>query len=259
MTDHWNPQQYDRFAAERSQPFFHLAALVRAKDQMRVLDLGCGSGRLTRELYRMLRAAHTLGIDSSEAMLAESRAYAEPGLNFRLDDIERFHAPPGSFDLIFSNAAIQWVDDHEPLLARLTELLAPGGQVAIQMPANDDHPTHVIAAELASLAPYRDAMEGYVRQFRVLKPEQYSSLLHRLHYAEQHVRLQVYGHVLGSREDVVEWVKGTMLTDYQRRMPPELFDRFLADYRAALLPKLSDARPFFYPFKRILFWGVRSD
>jgi trans-aconitate 2-methyltransferase len=102
-------------------------------------------------------------------------------------------------------------------------------------------------------------MEGYVRQFRVLKPEQYSSLLHRLQYAEQHVRLQVYGHVLGSREDVVEWVKGTMLTDYQRRMPPELFDRFLADYRAALLPKLSDARPFFYPFKRILFWGVRSD
>ena len=259
VSDHWNPKQYDRFAAERGQPFFDLSALVRAKPQMRVVDLGCGSGRLTRELHRKLRAAHTLGIDSSEAMLAESRAHAEPRLEFRLDDISSFDAPQGSLDLIFSNAAIQWVDDHETLLARLTEMLAPGGQLAVQMPANDDHPTHVVAAEVAARAPFRDAISGHVRKVRVLKPEQYSHLLHRLGYVEQHVRLQVYGHVLASRDEVIEWVKGTMLTEYQRRMPAALFARFLEEYRASLLPKLSDARPYFYPFKRILCWGVQSD
>jgi trans-aconitate 2-methyltransferase len=71
------------------------------------------------------------------------------------------------------------------------------------------------------------------------------------------VRLQVYGHQLASRDEVVEWVKGTLLIDYQQRMPADLYDRFLQTYRARLLPRLADTRPYFYPFKRILFWARR--
>jgi trans-aconitate 2-methyltransferase len=91
----------------------------------------------------------------------------------------------------------------------------------------------------------------------VLSPEAYAELLHRLGFAEQHVRLQVYAHTLASRDEVVEWVRGTMLTDYQRRMPADAFARFLARYREVLLSRLADERPFLFPFKRVLLWGRR--
>ena len=75
--------------------------------------------------------------------------------------------------------------------------------------------------------------------------------------SRQHVRLQVYAHELESREAVVEWVRGSLLTDYERRLPAELWPRFLERYRERLLPQLEDTRPFFYPFKRVLLWGAR--
>src|SRR5205823_2608818 len=81
--------------------------------------------------------------------------------------------------------------------------------------------------------------------------------LHRLGYAEQHVRLQVYLHRLASRDEVVEWVKGTLLTDYQRRLPAELYARFVARYRERLLPALEDTCPYFFTFKRVLLWAQR--
>ena len=91
----------------------------------------------------------------------------------------------------------------------------------------------------------------------MLAPETYAAVLDRLGYVAQHVRLQVYVHHLDSRAGVVEWVKGTLLTEYERRLSPEDFARFLERYRARLLPLLEDARPYLYPFKRILMWGQR--
>jgi len=254
MRDTWNPHQYERFAEERSQPFFDLAALVQPGEGMSVVDLGCGTGKLTAQLHRKLGAKETLGVDSSAAMLKQAGALEAPGLRFEAGNIATF-SPPRKFDLIFSNAAIHWVPDHEQLLGRLSKLLSPGGQLAVQIPANHDHPTHVIAGEVASRAQFRDALGGYARSSNVLAPETYSQILHRLRFSQQHVRLQVYGHTLASRDDVLEWVKGTLLTDYQKRMPAELFGEFLREYRDALLPRLADERPYFYPFKRILFWG----
>lgn len=252
--DAWDPAQYERFKTERSQPFFDLLALVRRKPGMRAVDLGCGTGELTRALHERLEASETLGIDGSDAMLAKAGAFATPGLRFEKGDIGTL-APERPFDLVFSNAALQWIDGHEGLLARLTETVAPGGQLAFQVPANSDHPSHTVAAEVAREEPFRSAMAGTPRKSPVLPPDVYATLLHRLGYAEQHVRLQVYGHRLASRDEVVEWVKGTLLTEYEKRLPPDLFGKFLERYRAALLPRLEDARPHFYPFKRILAWA----
>src|SRR5262245_43458962 len=102
MKDAWNPEQYNRFRAERSAPFFDLLALVRPIAGMRVIDLGCGTGELTRELHQRLGARETLGIDSSTAMLEKAAAHAGDGLSFARGDIGEF-APPASFDLVFSN------------------------------------------------------------------------------------------------------------------------------------------------------------
>ena len=254
--DAWNPTQYERFRDERSQPFYDLLALVQPRPGMRVVDLGCGPGDLTAELHRRLQARETLGVDSSAAMLSKSAALAGEGLRFERGDVADFAAPQ-PFDLVFSNAALQWLPDHAGLLRRLTDAVATDGQLAVQVPANCDHPSHAVAHQVAREAPFRDALGGDARGKPVLEPEEYALLLHRLGYREQHVRLQVYGHRLASRADVIEWVKGTLLTDYQRRLPADLWSRYLERYQERLLPQLEDARPYFYPFKRILFWGRR--
>jgi trans-aconitate 2-methyltransferase len=254
----WNPEQYERFRDERTQPFLDLMALVRPRPNMRVIDLGCGTGELTRLLHEHLQARETVGLDNSAAMLARSDEFAGDGLRFEMGDIDEYTiASAQPYDLIFSNAALQWVPGHREPIGRLTAALAEGGQLAVQVPANQDHPSHVFATELALEEPFREALGGYVRQSPVLRPDEYSVLLDRSGFREQHVRLQVYPHRLRSREDVVEWVKGTLLTDYRRRMPPGVFARFLERYRDRLLASLEEARPFFFPFKRILFWAAR--
>jgi trans-aconitate 2-methyltransferase len=257
MTSVWNPAQYEKFRDERSAPFYDLLALVQPVPRGRVVDLGCGTGALTQELHRHTEAAETLGIDSSETMLAKAAEFAGDGLRFERGDIVAF-APGQPFDVVFSNAALQWVDGHEALFTRLTRAVARGGQLAVQVPANADHPSHLTARAVAAEEPFASAMNGYLRAWPVQEPDWYATLLDRLGYREQSVRLQVYGHHLESREGVIEWVRGTYLTDYQERMPAELFAQYLVRYRELLLPQLEDRRPFFYPFKRILIWGRKG-
>ena len=253
--DTWDPERYGRFAAERAAPFHDLLSLVRPVPGGRVVDLGCGGGELTAQLHRRLEAAETLGLDSSPAMLERAAGLAGGGLRFELGDIAGF--AEGGWDVVFSNAALHWLPDQAGLLGRLVACLNPGGQLAVQMPANHDHPSHVVATEVAGAEPFRSALGGYRRESPVRAPEWYAELLDRLGLAAQHVRLQVYLHHLAARDEVVEWVRGTLLTDYQSRMPEELFEEFLAAYRRRLLPRLSDTRPYRYPFKRLLFWGRR--
>ncbi len=255
--DSWDPAQYERFRDERSLPFFDLLALVRGRPGLRVVDLGCGTGELTRRLHEHLYARETLGIDSSDAMLAKAQAHAGGGLSFEKRTIDAFADAPGDpWDVVFSNAALHWVSGHDELVAKLTRALAPGGQIAIQVPAAHDHPSHLAAAEVAREEPFAKALRGYVRYAPVLLPEQYAHLLDALGYREQQVRLQVYGHHLESRDQVVEWMKGSLLTGYEKRLSPELFARFLDRYREVLMPRLPDTRPHFFPFKRILFWAA---
>src|SRR5882762_9211829 len=146
----WNPEQYGRFRDERSRPFFDLLGLVQQRPGMRVADLGCGPGELTRDLHKTLKAQETVGVDNSEAMLAKSHAYAGHGVTFEHADLREFAERPANesaFDLVFSNAAMQWVPDQPNVIAQLTRMLAPGGQLAIQLPANQDHPSHATIRE----------------------------------------------------------------------------------------------------------------
>ncbi len=252
----WDPEQYARFREERTRPFHDLAALVQPQPGLRVIDLGCGTGELTAWLHGHLGARETLGVDSSEAMLAGSSAYTGGGLRFERADIVGV-APErlGTFDLVFSNAALQWVTGHEELFPRLLRLLRPGGQLAVQMPANSGHLSHRTAGLVAREQPYAGALGGWVREDPVQEPEWYAELLYDHGVAAQRVRHEVYGHTLESPRAIVEWVKGSLLTAYQQRLPDELYERFVADYEARLVAELGDRSPYFYPFRRLLLWA----
>jgi len=252
----WDPALYARFREERTQPFRDLLALVRPSPGMRVVDLGCGTGELTEVLHRHLGARETLGIDASEAMLAAATARAGGGLRFERGDIVRFGAER-AWDLVFSNAALQWIPAHGEVLARLAAALTDGGQLAVQLPANEDHPSQQVAAEVATEEPFRTALGGDLYPLTVLAPEAYALLLARLGFRAQHVRLQVYLHALGSRAEVVEFMQGSLLTDYRRRLSADLYQRFFDRYRERLLARLEDTRPHLYAFKRILAWAAR--
>lgn len=254
--DAWDPQQYERFAAERSLPFFDLVGLLAPVPGGRLVDLGCGTGSLTAKLPELLGVAEVLGVDNSPAMLDEAAAHAGPAVSFAVGDLGAWD-DPGRWDVVLANASLQWVPDHTAVLTRWARSLRGHGQLAVQVPANADHPSHLVAAEVAAEEPFASAFPGGVPPdvvaANVLAPERYAILLHDLGFTTQTVRLQVYAHHLPSTASVVEWVRGTSLTRFQTALPPELFDELLARYRARLVATLGDRSPYFYPFKRILF------
>jgi trans-aconitate 2-methyltransferase len=257
VTDTWDPSQYNKYRLEREQPFYDLLAMIKPAPGMDVVDLGCGTGSLTRKLHAALNAHSTLGIDRSARMLEEATTNGVPaGLRFEVGDMNGFSAQ-GAFDLIFSNAAFHWVTGHEALIARLSAALKPNGQLAFQIPASHDAASHLVADELTDVEPFKAAFRGWHRPQPVLKPDEYARLLYLAGFPAPRVSLIVYVHMLAGPEAVVDWMKGTLLTEYARHLPSELYDPFLAAYRERLLQRLDRRQPYFFPFKRILCWGQK--
>jgi trans-aconitate 2-methyltransferase len=252
--DSWSPGQYERFAAEREEPFWDLLGLVGAAAGGRAIDLGCGTGALTAELHRRSGAAETVGIDSSARMLERAAPHAGDGVRFEQAHIARYE-PDGELDIVFSNAALHWLPDHPRLFARLRSWLRPGGQLAIQMPDNMEAVTHRVAAEVGREPRFAASLDGKERRGAILSAEEYAVLLHELGFERQTVQRRIYTHLLPGRDDVVEWFRGSLLTEYERHLDAEDFVAFLARYRELLLPRLDDRRPYLLPFPRLLIWG----
>jgi len=254
--DSWNPQQYEKFKVERSQPFYDLMNLLETpRSQVKIMDLGCGTGELTAELHHFMRADQTTGLDSSQQMLSKAQVFAENNLKFISGDINTW-IPTEDYDIIFSNAALQWCSNHPALLARLKKALRARGQLAVQMPMNHDYPTHTIAAKMSSEEPWRSLLkEPFDNVSTMLTVEEYATLLFKLGFKRQRVFLNVYGHILESRDEVVEWVQGSLLTHIQRQLATADFLRFKTEYQQRLFAHLPGEKPFFYPFKRVFIWG----
>lgn len=260
MAVDWSPAQYRRFATERAQPFHDLIALVEPGSIRSAADLGCGPGELTAMAASRLAVDQMTGIDNSPSMLAAARHHERDGLAFVDGDISSWTSER-DHDLVIAAASLQWIPDHAAVLQRWTDALRAGGQIAVQLPANAHMPAHTVARDVAGREPFRSAFGSQGPPVdpvgaNVLEPEAYAQLLHETGFRRQHVRLVVYPHVLESSRDVVQWVKGTTLTRFERRLPAPVFAEFLAEYERALLDVIGDdGDPYFFPFRRILFWG----
>ncbi len=252
----WDLNQYEKFKNQRAKPFWDLARLIVPGDDLKtMIDLGCGSGELTSQLHTQLHLQQTIGMDSSKEMLEKADQFKKPGLNFTVADIKTYQ-PEHKVDLVFSNAALQWVPNHPALFKQITDILKPHGQLAVQMPFNFDHPSHQIAQHLGHTV-FKNKMLDEEREIPMLKIEEYTELLYSLGFDDPIVRVQVYPHSMKSGHDVIEWVKGTLLTDFKKKMKPDDFSLFLQQYTEQLLKQIGHG-PYLYCFKRILMWGRRS-
>ncbi len=249
----WDPKQYLKFQAERFAPFDDLVGLLDVRPGLRVVDLGCGTGDLTLRLADRLPQSDVLGLDSSAEMLARAQPLARAGLRFEQRPIEQVI---GSWDLVFSHAALQWVDDHCALIPRVFALVAPGGQIAVQVPSNHHHDSHVFIHETAAEEPFRSALGGWTRIVPVLPIDEYAEILYANGGTDVVVFEKIYPHVLDDADAIADWVKGTALVPYLERLPDDLREPFMTRYREKLRARWPET-PVFYPFRRTLFVAKR--
>lgn len=252
----WDPAIYSAFAQPRLRPALDLMARIDLADARRIVDLGCGTGNVTRILRERWGAADVVGIDSSPEMLETARSNGG-GVRYLLSDIARWTEEGGETDILFSNAALHWLGDHETLFPRLLQRVASGGVLAVQMPHNHYAKSHTIMAEAAAAGPWSEVLTPLAGRFPVGDPSFYYDLL-APHAAQIDIWETEYLHVLEGDNPVVTWTKGTALRPLLDAVEGPWAGGFLAEYAArirAAYPPSADGRTLF-PFRR-LFLVVR--
>ncbi|KAA0992966.1 methyltransferase domain-containing protein [Dyadobacter aurulentus] len=250
----WSPETYNKFKSERFAPFYDLMDLVKVKPGLHVIDLGCGTGELTRKLADKLPDSRVFGIDTSPEMLAESDAFKRTHLNFAQRSIEEQLGIPQQWDLVFSNAAVQWAENHRELIPNIVSKVRSGGQLLIQMPAQHHNISNQMLHELALEEPFRSALNGWTRTSPVLDIDEYAQLLFESRCRTMTVFEKIYPLVLQDATALFDWVSGTALLPYLERLQGELATEFTNEYQKKLRDRFPKA-PVFYPFKRIILEG----
>lgn len=248
--DVWQPETYGRFSRERERAADDLLRRIEGLDPHVIVDLGCGPGSITRRLASRWPAAQVTGVDASPAMLAQAAAEPSPvrWLEAGIDD----WTPDGPVDLLFSNAALHWLDDHATLFARLVGWLAPGGVLAVQIPRNFDEPSHTAISETIEAGDWHDRLAPLVRRRPVARPDWYADQLLPLVRALD-LWETVYWQVFEGENPVVAWTSGTILRPLLAALNAAEQARFLADYGAriaAAYPVRSNGATLF-PFRRL--------
>jgi trans-aconitate 2-methyltransferase len=253
----WNPEQYLKFADHRLRPAVDLLNRVAVTAPSVVYDLGCGAGNVTRLLRARWPQSRIVGVDSSPEMLDKART-AVPEVEWVLRDLTTW-SPDQPADVIFSNATLHWLDDHQTLFPRLFGLLRPGGTLAVQMPRNHGAPSHTEMVATARSGHWAARLEGTVRESPVRPPAFYWDVLSG-HGAALDVWETEYLHVLHGEAPVVQWTMGTALKPLLDELDEPDRSAFLAEYArrmADAYPRRSDGATLF-PFRRLFLIAKRA-
>ena len=250
----WNPEQYLAFEEQRTRPARDLARSVRIENPRRVVDLGCGPGNSTAVCVERWPGASIVGIDSSTEMISKARS-ARPDGDWREADIAEWARDRDGerFDVVFSNAALQWVVDHEQLFPRLLARVAPGGALAVQMPSYEN-PANRALRELGASQGWRKWFpDSGAKEWRSHEPDFYYETL-APHAARLDLWTTQYVQIMPDLQSIVEWYKGTALRPYLDAIGDEAESaRFLAEFRERLREAYPDssAGGVLFPFGRV--------
>ncbi len=253
--DVWNPDQYGKFRDERSAPFHDLLALVRRGDAPRIVDLGCGTGELTRaRAPGALRPRDAWASTRRPRCSRRRRRRSGGGLSFR---------PGRHRGLRRGRLGRRALRTRRSTGCPITRRSSPASPRSSRRgassrsrspPTTRTPPTRSQGRSRASRpSPVRSA--GTCGSRRSSRRRGTRGSCSSSGSSEQRVRVEVYAHRLAARDDVVEWVRGTYLTDFQKRLDGPTWERFLARYREKLLAALPDEHPFLYTYRRVFVWG----
>jgi trans-aconitate 2-methyltransferase len=253
----WDPSQYAKFAAPRLRPAIDLLNRIELVSPHEVYDLGSGTGNVTRMLKRRWPDAQVTGVDSSQEMLAKAAAEASD-IAFAHADLARWR-PPRPADLIYSNAALHWIDNHAKFFPQLMQALAPGGVLAVQMPRNFSAPSHTAVADAARSGPWRGELEPLLRPTPVAPPDFYFDLLSS-RCAALDIWETEYLHVLTGKDPVKEWIKGSWLNPLLDALAEPERSEFEAAYGALVAQAYpANARGVtLLPFRRLFLIAVAA-
>ncbi len=252
----WNPAQYLAFADHRLRPAIDLLQRVPLEGPRDVVDLGCGAGNVTTLLRARWPLARIMGVDSSAAMLERART-TDPTVEWRLADLAAW-TPPQPVDVVYSNAALHWLDAHPTLFPALLTMVAPGGVLAVQMPRNFTEPSHTSLYDTVREGPWRDRLAPLIRPEPTKAPAYYRALL-RPHVTSLDIWETTYLQALQGENPVAEFVKGSALGPFLEALENEERPAFEARYRAkvqAAYPPEDDGTTLF-PFRRLFIVAVR--
>lgn len=254
----WDPAVYERYKAYRDRPALDLMVQIPDRRFREIWDLGCGTGEHAALLALRHPLAKVHGLDSSPDMLRQAKN-RQTDIDWVLSGVEAF-APTTPPDLIFTNAALQWLGDHEALFPRLTGLLEPGGVFACQMPMAYETEHHRILRETAEVGPWAPLTRGARRINPTPALADYHGWLSST-CGEVDIWTTTYLHALEGEDPVVDWMRGTALRPYLDVLEGDgaLLEAFLDEFRrriAAAFPPREDGLTLF-PFPRLFMVAVR--
>jgi len=255
----WNPEQYNQFKNIRYQPFFDLVNLIREEGLEHGIDIGCGTGEQTRILSEKFVEANFWGIDPSAEMLLNSKEPERENLHFRQSSVEDFIAGNKSkkWDLIFSNAALQWSDNHPQLFSQLLSLLSDKGQFAVQMPVQNENLLNQLLLELVQEKPFAGYLNGWKRESPLLSIDEYAQLLFENGLENIQLIQKVYPIISDTPDRLLEFIAGSALIPYMERLPAAQQVELIAEYKSRI-QKAFPKFPAIYAFKRLLVYGRRG-
>lgn len=246
----WNAELYDRYGKERVQPSVDLVARLKDRSFKRILDVGCGTGISTAALCAAWNDAEVIGADLSEEMLRRATA-ALPAAKFVKRDCAEPLGDLGTFDLVFSNAFIQWLADQDAFIADAFEILGRGGVFAAQIPLFHEMPASKCIDE--AVGAFRSKfIKSQDAAYRTLSPYRYYDIVAK-HTPRITTWVTDYWHEMDCHESVLDFLKGTALHPHLACLGDEDKKLFLND----VLDRLTNAYPrsqngkVLFPFKRL--------
>lgn len=253
----WDAGVYLKFARERTQPAIDLIQRIELENPRRIIDLGCGPGNSTEALRHRWPQAALVGMDSSPEMIETARQ-AHPDGVWITGDVRSWRADE-PFDLVFSNAMLQWLPDHRSLCPHLLEQVAPGGALAVQAPAHYDSALHGEILDVSRHPGWNDRMEAARTALTREPPSLYFDIL-QSRASRIDLWETIYYHIVAGPESVIEWFRGTGLRpflevlssdDERRRFEQMLLERYRKSY-----PRRPSGQVLF-PFRRLFFVAYR--
>ena len=254
----WDPEKYNQFKSIRYQPFFDLMELISAEGLEKCVDIGCGTGEQTKLLSEKFDKAFFLGIDPSPEMLAKAKEVESSDLSFKNSTVEDFIASDekGRWDLVFSNAALQWSNNHQVLFPQLISLLSEKGQFAVQMPVQNENLLNKILLELVQEEPFKKFLKGWKRESPVLSMDQYAQIMFENRLNNIQIMQKVYPIIADNPEKLYDFISGTTLMPYLDRLSESEQKLFVTEFKIRI-EKALQRFPAIYAFKRVLLYGSK--